>query len=34
MSQGGDAETAAAIVRRVFGMGAYKAEVVSLGGRE
>lgn len=34
MSQGGDAETAEAIVRRVFGMGAYKAEVVSLGGRE
>lgn len=34
MSQGGDAETAAAIVRRVFGMGAYKAEIVSLGGRE
>lgn len=34
MSQGGDAETAEAIVRRVFGMGAYKAEAVSLGGRE
>lgn len=34
MSQGGDAETAEAIVRRVFGMGDYKAEVVSLGGRE
>lgn len=34
MSQGGDAETAEAIVRRVFGMEAYKAEVVSLGGRE
>lgn len=34
MSQGRDAETAEAIVRRVFGMGAYKAEVVSLGGRE
>ena len=34
MSQGGDAETAEAIVRRVFGMGAYKAEVVSLGGKE
>ena len=29
MSQGGDAETAEAIVRRVFGMGDYKAEVVS-----
>lgn len=34
MSQGGDAETAEAIVRRVFGMGDYRAEVVSLGGRE
>lgn len=29
MSQGGDAETAEAIVRRVFGMGDHKAEVVS-----
>lgn len=29
MSQGGDAETAEAIVRRVFGMGEHKAEVVS-----
>jgi DNA replication protein DnaC len=34
MSQGGDAETSEAIVRRVFGMGDYKAEVVSLGGKE
>ena len=34
MSQGGDAETAEAIVRRVFGMGDRKAEVVSLGGKE
>lgn len=29
MSQGGDAETAEAIVRRVFGMGEHKAVVVS-----
>lgn len=29
MSQGGDAETAEAIVRRVFGMGDHRAEVVS-----
>lgn len=29
LSQGGDAETAEAIVRRVFGMGDHKAEVVS-----
>lgn len=29
MSQGGDKETAEAIVRRVFGMGEHKAEVVS-----
>ena len=29
MSQGGDAETAEAIVRRVFGMGDHTAEVVS-----
>lgn len=29
MSQGGDRETAEAIVRRVFGMGEHKAEVVS-----
>ena len=29
MSQGGDAKTAEAIVRRVFGMGEHKAEVVS-----
>ena len=29
MSQGGDAGTAEAIVRRVFGMGEHKAEVVS-----
>lgn len=29
MSQGGDAETAEAIVRRVFGMDEHKAEVVS-----
>ena len=29
MSHGGDAETAEAIVRRVFGMGEYRAEVVS-----
>lgn len=29
MSQSGDAETAEAIVRRVFGMGEHKAEVVS-----
>lgn len=29
MSQGGDAEAAEAIVRRVFGMGDHKAEVVS-----
>ena len=34
MSQGGDAETAEAIVRRVYGMGDRKAEVVSLGGKE
>lgn len=29
MSQGGDAETAEAIVRRVFGMGDHRAEVVT-----
>lgn len=29
MAQGGDAETAQAIVRRVYGMGEYRAEVVS-----
>lgn len=34
MSQGGDVETAEAIVRRVYGMGERKAEVVSLGGKE
>lgn len=29
MAQGGDAETAQAIVRRVYGMGEYRAEVVT-----